>query len=404
MFFFGNTDDSIQNTALKVSLFGTLILWVLFLLTAVFIPDFSKKEEFSAINIILDPPPEISQKENDEIKAPEIKEKPAETVENTNVSKPVPQQQETSKIQETKPEVKPETKTETKPAVKPEVKPEVKPDVKPTQPKTEPQKPSASVSQKPVPAPSETQKSSVQQPATTQKTDTKENPASAPRKANITYKKSLDELMEEQQAGSVKKPTEFDDSLFGDDNYAETQTSSSPVTQQKQTAISGASAFEGTSAVSSGGAEKAIAKTDTASVSQTTSQTSSSLAAIASVVPIRHNYTDGISDESKVEMSKTSDGKTQMKMLDGSSRILLEPSKPSIMISPENAGDIDNKRTVRIVFKVLPSGNVSDIEFKPASLLPVEIQAEIREQILRWRFSTGPTESQAQFEYSIIKR
>ena len=387
MDFYVESPDSVQNTALKVSLVSTLILWIIFTITAVVIPASSKKDEFSTINIILDTPPE-KEPEPKENKTLPAQEQPKETVKETKTEPVAPvQEQKTQKIQEKPVEKKPVEKTPPAPAQK----------------AAQTEKPSSQVTQKPVPAPAKETQPSVQKPAATQKTDSVNTPSSSPKKANITYKKSAEELMAEQ-LGSTSKKKEWDDSVFGDDNFSETSTSTSPVTEQKQTAISGASAFEGTSAVSSGGSEKAVAKTDTASVTKTSSSTSNALSNIARTVPIRHNYGDGVSDESKVEMTDMQDGKSHLKMTDGSSRTLLEPAKPSIMISPENATQIDNKRTVWIRFKVMPAGNVSEITFEPASLLPVEIQAEIREQISRWRFSSASGESQAKFEYSIIKR
>ena len=382
MDFYTASEDSVQNTALKVSLAGTLILWVIFTITAVVIPE-KKKPEYSTINIILDTPEVPEPKENKPVETQEAVNQP---VEETKPSPVAPVQEEKAKTNPVKP-------VETKSAEAP----------KPASATAQKEKPSSQVSPKPVPAPQKSTEPSVQKPAATQKTDTVTSQASAPKKANITYKKSAEELMAEQ-LGSSNKKTEWDDSIFGEDTHSQTQTSTSPVTAPKQNAISGAAAFEGTSAISSGGAEKAVAKTDTASVSQTSSSTSSSLSNIARTVPNRHTYGEGISDESKVEMTDMQDGKSHLKMTDGSSRTLLDPKKPSIMISPENAAQIDNKRTVWIRFKVLAAGNVSEISFEPAALLPVEIQNEIREQISTWRFSPAPAESIARFEYSIIKR
>lgn len=95
-----------------------------------------------------------------------------------------------------------------------------------------------------------------------------------------------------------------------------------------------------------------------------------------------------------------------MKMNDGSSRILLDPKKPSIIISKENGTLIDSQRTVEISFRILSGGNVpfSAISFSPSAALPVAIQSEIKEQISLWRFSPSSAESQAKFVLEIKKR
>ena len=92
-------------------------------------------------------------------------------------------------------------------------------------------------------------------------------------------------------------------------------------------------------------------------------------------------------------------------MTSGNARELLSPAKPVITISAAHAALIDSTRRVTITFTVLASGTVplSTIEIKPSSMLPLEIQNEIKAQISTWRFATDTSNGQATFEYSIIK-
>ena len=115
---------------------------------------------------------------------------------------------------------------------------------------------------------------------------------------------------------------------------------------------------------------------------------------------------NGVSSSAKVNVEKKGDGSVAVSMTDGSSRILLDPKKPVIFISDENAALIDSSRTVTVSFKVLAGGNVplSGIVISPSSLLPIQIQSEIRKQISQWRFKPASSDGQARFEYSIIKK
>ena len=116
MDFYVESPDSVQNTALKVSLVSTLILWIIFTITAVAIPASSKKDEFSTINIILDTPPE-KEPEPKENKTLPAQEQPKETVKETKTEPVAPvQEQKTQKIQEKPVEKKPVEKTPPAPA------------------------------------------------------------------------------------------------------------------------------------------------------------------------------------------------------------------------------------------------------------------------------------------------
>ena len=343
-------EDSIQKNTLRLSFWGTAVVWFLLLIFFAFAPGVQKKEEFKTIQITLDVPHEKPEVQKTDIASQE-----------TAASK----------------------KTQTSPA-----------------------KSDAAQS-----APASQKKPSVQQPAKTAQKQAASpktsSPApveakSAPAKAKITYKKSVDELLAEQ-SGSAKS-AQWDDSVFGDDTAAVSSSSTTNSTAVNK-GVSGTSALSGTAASAALDTGKAVAKTDSAVKTAATSATQNALGKIAAAT-----YTmsagNGVSSSAKVNVEKNGDGSVAVSMTDGSSRILLDPKKPVIFISDENAALIDSSRTVTVSFKVLAGGNVplSGIVISPSSLLPIQIQSEIREQISQWRFKPASSDGQARFEYSIIKK
>ena len=343
-------EDSIQKNTLRLSFWGTAVVWFLLLIFFAFAPGVQKKEEFKTIQITLDVPQEKPEVQKTDIASQE-----------TAASK----------------------KKQTSPA-----------------------KSDAAQS-----APASQKKPSVQQPAKTAQKQAASpktsSPApveakSAPAKAKITYKKSVDELLAEQ-SGSAKS-AQWDDSVFGDDTAAVSSSSTTNSTAVNK-GVSGTSALSGTAASAALDTGKAVAKTDSAVKTTATSATQNALGKIAAAT-----YTmsagNGVSSSAKVNVEKNGDGSVAVSMTDGSSRILLDPKKPVIFISEENAALIDSSRTVTVSFKVLSGGNVpfSGIVISPSSLLPIQIQSEIREQISQWRFKPASSDGQARFEYSIIKK
>ena len=343
-------EDSIQKNTLQLSFWGTAVVWFLLLIFFAFAPGVQKKEEFKTIQITLDVPQEKPEVQKTDIASQE-----------TAASK----------------------KTQTSPA-----------------------KSDAAQS-----APASQKKPSVQQPAKTAQKQAASpktsSPApveakSAPAKAKITYKKSVDELLAEQ-SGSAKS-AQWDDSVFGDDTAAVSSSSTTNSTAVNK-GVSGTSALSGTAASAALDTGKAVAKTDSAVKTAATSATQNALGKIAAAT-----YTmsagNGVSSSAKVNVEKKGDGSVAVSMTDGSSRILLDPKKPVIFISEENAALIDSSRTVTVSFKVLAGGNVplSGIVISPSSLLPIQIQSEIRKQISQWRFKPASSDGQARFEYSIIKK
>lgn len=343
-------EDSIQKNTLRLSFWGTAVVWFLLLIFFAFAPGVQKKEEFKTIQITLDVP-----QEKTEVQKTDIASQETAASKKTQASPSKSDAAQSAPASQKKPSVQQPAKTAQKQAASPKTS---------------------------SPAPVEAK--------------------SAPAKAKITYKKSVDELLAEQ-SGSAKS-AQWDDSVFGDDTAAVSSSSTTNSTAVNK-GVYGTSALSGTAASAALDTGKAVAKTDSAVKTTATSATQNALGKIAAAT-----YTmsagNGVSSSAKVNVEKKGDGSVAVSMTDGSSRILLDPKKPVIFISDENAALIDSSRTVTVSFKVLAGGNVplSGIVISPSSLLPIQIQSEIRKQISQWRFKPASSDGQARFEYSIIKK
>lgn len=343
-------EDSIQKNTLRLSFWGTAVVWFLLLIFFAFAPGVQKKEEFKTIQITLDVP-----QEKPEVQKTDIASQETAASKKTQASPSKSDAAQSAPASQKKPSVQQPAKTAQKQAASPKTS---------------------------SPAPVEAK--------------------SAPAKAKITYKKSVDELLAEQ-SGSAKS-AQWDDSVFGDDTAAVSSSSTTNSTAVNK-GVYGTSALSGTAASAALDTGKAVAKTDSVVKTTATSATQNALGKIAAAT-----YTmsagNGVSSSAKVNVEKNGDGSVAVSMTDGSSRILLDPKKPVIFISEENAALIDSSRTVTVSFKVLAGGNVplSGIVISPSSLLPIQIQSEIREQISQWRFKPASSDGQARFEYSIIKK
>ena len=348
-------EDSIQKNTLRLSFWGTAVVWFLLLIFFAFAPGVQKKEEFKTIQITLDVP-----QEKPEVQKTDIASQETAASKKTQASPSKSDAAQSAPASQKKPSVQQPAKTAQKQASSPAA----------ASPKTS----------SPVPVEAK----------------------SAPAKAKITYKKSVDELLVEQ-SGSAKS-AQWDDSVFGDDTAAVSSSNTTNSTAVNK-GVYGTSALSGTAASAALDTGKAVAKTDSAVKTAATSATQNALGKIAAAT-----YTmsagNGVSSSAKVNVEKNGDGSVAVSMTDGSSRILLDPKKPVIFISEENAALIDSSRTVTVSFKVLAGGNVplSGIVISPSSLLPIQIQSEIREQISQWRFKPASSDGQERFEYSIIKK
>ena len=196
-------------------------------------------------------------------------------------------------------------------------------------------------------------------------------------------KKSVEQLMAENNS-SAKKTAEWNESFFDD-----SQTVQSKNISEAQNKSSVKSSVEGTAAKSS--AEK------TSGVSSSSESAGSGNADVSeetksSLANIKNTFSSSVSGNIKSKTSvasQNSGGKLSIKMSDGKSRELLYPKNPVIFISEENAKLVDETKKVIVRFKVRADGTVpvTGISILPSSLLPLQIQAEIKEQIQLWRFA-----------------
>lgn len=391
-----HTDDKTQANALKTAVVGTGILWLILVVLMSVCPGFRKPERYKTISIMLEPVSEsISEKSEKLNPAAEKIENPnaKEAAASAKIEKAVEKQSEPAK-----PVQKPAEQIKKQETAKKADNPAAKTVEKPAK-SAEPVKPAESKPENSKAAPAKT----VEQPKAAPKVP-ETTAAPAPKKAKIKYKKSLDELMEEQMGASAKQKA-FDDSKFND-VVAETNTSSQSVSKNVNR-MDNSSALSGSAAVAADSASGSVSATaDRAEKPSSASSATSAMLSKISAAQYSTTIGNGLSSKSDVKVAQSTDGKLAIELSDGSARVLLEPLKPVIIISEENGKRIDSSRQVVISFRILAAGNVpfSGITITPSSALPEEIQSEIKDQVSTWRFAPASSDGQAKFEYSIIKR
>ena len=391
-----HTDDKTQANALKTAVVGTGILWLILVVLMSVCPGFRKPERYKTISIMLEPVSESISEKSEKLNPA------AEKIENANakeaaapanIKKALEKQSEPAK-----PVQKPAEQIKKQETAKKADNPAAKTVEKPAK-SAEPVKPAESKPENSKAAPAKT----VEQPKAAQKVP-ETTTAPAPKKAKIKYKKSLDELMEEQMGASAKQKA-FDDSMF-DDVVAETNTSSQSVSKNVNR-MNNSSALSGSAAVAADSTSGSVSATaDRAEKPSSASSATSAMLSKISAAQYSTTIGNGLSSKSDVKVAQSTDGKLAIELSDGSARVLLEPLKPVIIISEENGKRIDSSRQVVISFRILAAGNVpfSGITITPSSALPEEIQSEIKDQVSTWRFAPASSDGQAKFEYSIIKR
>ena len=391
-----HTDDKTQANALKTAVVGTGILWLILVVLMSVCPGFRKPERYKTISIMLEPVSEsISEKSEKLNPAAEKIENPnaKEAAASAKIEKAVEKQSEPAK-----PVQKPAEQIKKQETLKKADNPAAKTVEKPAK-SAEPVKPAESKPENSKAAPAKT----VEQPKAAPKVP-ETTTAPAPKKAKIKYKKSLDELMEEQMGASAKQKA-FDESMFND-VVAETNTSSQSVSKNVNR-MDNSSALSGSAAVAADSTSGSVSATaDRAEKPSSASSATSAMLSKISAAQYSTTIGNGLSSKSDVKVAQSTDGKLAIELSDGSARVLLEPLKPVIIISEENGKRIDSSRQVVISFRILAAGNVpfSGITITPSSALPEEIQSEIKDQVSTWRFAPASSDGQAKFEYSIIKR
>ena len=219
----------------------------------------------------------------------------------------------------------------------------------------------------------------------------KTEPVQTVTKREVVYQKSIEELMAEN-AQKKKSNATWDDSIFGEEGQSSSsQSSTSSVASNKTNQNSVTNTFEGFAGSSSESqtvqtaSESRFSENSNNSVSSSTSQV---LSKISSTKYVAKNSSDTIAYE-------TSGVQT--------SRMLIYPSEPSIVIPESLESKIERTKTVKISFVVTADGKVNSktIQIEPVGSLIPEIEREIKAQIALWRFESGKSDGQATFNYSI---
>ena len=228
--------------------------------------------------------------------------------------------------------------------------------------------------------------------------------ANEPKKAAYKVKKSVEDLMQEQSKAPSDKNANWDNLAFKENVSSSPEQSSSVSSGVKS--IKNEDALAGSAGSASSGNSKVESENTKFSAGlEASGNVQGALRGIANT-EFNSSASEGLASKMYNGVNLHSDGKYTMDLTDGTSRVLLKPAKPYIYISDQNAKLLDNRRDVKITFKILAQGNVpvSGIEIKPESALPLEVQQEIKEQISKWLFSGASGNGQASFDYSIIKR
>lgn len=386
-------DSSPQNTSNILALGGTAFLWLVFLLCMIFVKPKVQKPKYKEIQIVLTPENQQAKQTPKEQSVQEVKQEQIQKTEPAN--QPV-QKTETPQISQKTP-VQLSAKTPEQPSAKTTPKENVQNNSKPKvaeQPKTQ-----------------QTPKQ-VQQPKT-QQTPTPQilTPQPVAQKTEtVKYAKSVEELMAEQMT-SKKQQKEIDwDKMFDDSDETESfqndsyeQTKKIPQnTENVQSSFSGAA---GIAAENTSSAVKSETSQKQDVQQKTSSQTTSSLERIMNTSFVGQ-MSNGVQSQTNIQTSVSNDGHVKLKMSNGHTRSLLEPSEPKIILSQNAASTIDGSRTVKIRFKVVESGNVpvNEIQITPASMLTQIVRNEIIEQISKWRFESADYVAFAEFDYKIIKQ
>lgn len=409
-------DSSPHRTSLIIAIIATIVLWVIMLVSCIFINPNDDKEEFEVVRIILDstpveeepaPQPEVQgeaqanttsevqpevQEQNQQLvseepPAPVIEEPAPEPVQEpeptpapvVEAPKPVEKTPE-KKVTEPKPEPKQEPKPEPK-------KPEQKPEQKKPEPKPEPKK--------------ETK------PAET-KTETKPEPVPEKPVETVHYDlvKSAEELWAEQQAAKKNAPKPSWEDMFGDDSDSSDNTPVTTTTPQKVVNTQSTTSGE-VAQVTKSQTQKQTSQVQKNTGNQTTSDsTSEALKNIGNTQAKQDTGNKPSVDTNTPSNTPASGTGIKIQMSDGSKRALREPKSPEIILSKSAQQTVENNTTVTVSFSVQNDGHVlrSSIKFTPASVLSSIIQNEIIDQVSKWVFDPANTSAIASFEYTIKKK
>ena len=386
-------DSSPQHTSNILALIGTLTFWLFFLICMIFIKQKPQKPKFKEIQIVLSQDfttQKTTPTKEDKSENQKEPSKMQETQKTEEIVQPVQNevpQIETSQVTETVTKA-PETKN----AVPNKTEPKT---VQKTQAESKPEKQKA-------PENTKTKTVPITESKPVQKTESVQNVEP------VEYAKSVEELMAEQM-NSKKKANDFNWDMFEDDMNEDnqdnvyTQFQNNSVETQKSTfsGEAGVAAEQNVSSIKS----ETVQKEKNASTQKTSSSTANALDKISNT-SFKGKVENGIIGQTEVQTETNQDGHVKLKMSNGNTRALLEPTQPVINLSQNAASTIDGSRTVKIRFKVVESGNVpqNEIQITPASILTEIVKSEIIEQISRWRFEAADYVAFAEFDYKIVKQ
>ena len=321
-------DSSPQHTSNILALTGTLAFWLIFFIFMIVIKPKPQKPKFKEIQIVL--PQDFTTQKNTakkEEKSENQKEpsKMQETQKNEVIEKPV--QNEVPQI-ETSQETETVTKApETKNAVPNKTEPKT---VQKTQAESKPAEQKAPENTKPKTAP-------ITESKPVQKTESVQNAEP------VEYAKSVEELMAEQM-NSKKKTNDFNWDMFEDDMNEDnqdnvyTQFQNNSVETQKSTfsGEAGVAAEQNVSSIKS----ETVQKEKNASTQKTSNSTANALAKISNT-SFKGKVENGIIGQTEVQTETNQDGHVKLKMSNGDTRALLEPTQPVINLSQKAAATID---------------------------------------------------------------
>ena len=353
-------DSSVSHTSEFFAIVGTVLFWLLFLIFS-FVIKVEPKKQYKEVQIVLSSTPVVE-------KTVESSAPAEQAAANSASSEPV-----VEKVVEP-----PAPASATKPV---EQKVET-----PAPKKVETPKPKTTAPQKT----QQTQKQPAPKPTPAPQT-------SEPEK----YAQSVDDAIAKMNTTPSKtRVSDADfDSMFNDND--------SEVSDYKEKKIvTTSSSASGTAGQSVETEEKKLTSTSVSNTNNTQAASSSTSSALKGIkdTPFHGLSVNGIHSETTARTRNSGSGRVEMEMSNGHSRALIDPKEPVINIPPELYSYIDSTRFVTISFKVLNSGNVTDVRITPESSLHSSIRQEIIGQLLFWRFEPADYAANATFEYKIIKK
>lgn len=359
-------DSSPQNTSNILALIGTALLWLTFLICAIFIKPSVKKPKYKEVQIVLSSTP----------KKEKSAENPAPAASSSSVSESTPQ---TVAEKPAEPVQKP-AETPVQKTAEPVVKKTVETPIK---------KQAEASSKKQAQAPAKKPAQSVKEPV-------KEEPV---------YAKTFEQQWAEQMATKKSSSSDYDQWAAMEDDFKENTNETS---NTQNTIVNNTTpAFEGTAAQTVAKDEPETSSSSSSSTEKkqiASSGTIKDLSSIKSQTYAGGNAANGIEAETNDKTTNSGSGKVEMVWSNDSRRALLEPSKLEINLSKAASMTIDGSRKVVIKFRVVESGNVprAEISITPASILSELVRNEIKDQVSKWRFEAADYSATAEFEYKIV--